>query len=339
MSLFTKMVIAYLAIPLLVSVPLLLLVLLSPSRAAACVPAGQGPIGGLSEGASASIPAEYAALVNSAATAHGISAPWLAALLQSESAWNPNAVSPVGAQGLGQLMPATARSLGVTDPFDPAQSIDGAARYLSAQYERFGSYELAAAAYNAGPGAVERYGDIPPFAETQAYVPKLAGLAAQYGGEGLEEPVVVCLEAAGLLGGGPLIRGDVACPIGQPHNFTDTWGAPRSGGRSHKGVDIFAETGIPQYAYTAGTLRLTSSSLGGVSLWVNGDTGDTYYYAHLSRYAEGVSTGTRVAAGDLVGYTGKTGNARTTPAHLHWEVHPGGGEAVNPTPYARAACG
>lgn len=340
MSLFTKMVIAYLAIPLLVSVPLLLLVLLSPSRAAACVPAGQGSFGELSEGASASIPPEYAALVNSAATAHGVSAPWLAALLQAESGWNPTAVSPVGAQGVGQLMPSTARSLGVTDPFDPAQSIDGAARYLAAQYERFGTWELAAAAYNAGPGAVERYGGIPPFPETQAYVPRLSALAAQYGEE-VEEPVLVCLDAAGLVGpgAGPVINGGVACPIGRPHNFTDTWGAPRSGGRTHKGVDIFAEVGIPLYAYTGGTVKLTSSSLGGVSLWVTSETGDRYYYAHLSRYGEGVATGTRVAAGDLVGYTGKTGNARSTPAHLHWEVHPGGGEAVNPTPYARAACG
>lgn len=322
---------AYVAIPLIVSVPLLLIVLLSSSSAGACVPAGPG-----STVADAAIPAEYADLVNSAATAHSVSAPWLAGLLQTESGWNPRAVSPSGAQGLGQLMPATARRLGVTDPFDPAQNIDGAARYLGEQYQTFGSWELAAAAYNAGPGAVRRYGGIPPFAETQAYVPKVAALAARFGAEA-DDAVLVCLAAAP--GAGPVITGDVACPVGQPHNFTDTWGAPRSGGRTHKGVDIFADDGIPQYAYTAGRIRLTSSSLGGIALWVEADNGDRYYYAHLQGYADGITTGTRVPTGALLGYTGRTGNARYTPPHLHWEVHPGGGEAVNPTPYARAACG
>jgi murein DD-endopeptidase MepM/ murein hydrolase activator NlpD len=328
---FARIATAYLAIPLIVAVPLLLIVLLSSQPSQACVP------GGSADPAvdDARIPAEYAELVNSAATAHGVSAPWLAALLQAESAWNPRAVSPVGAQGLGQLMPGTARTLGVTDPFDPAQSIDGAARYLAQQYQRFGSWELAAAAYNAGPGAVERFGGIPPFRETRAYVPRLRALAEQYGSEP-DSPVLVCLAQAAA---GPVINGDVACPVGQPHNFTDTWGAPRSGGRSHKGVDIFADVGIPLYAYTQGTVRLSSSPLGGISLWITADSGDRYYYAHLSRYADGVTSGTRVRTGDLVGYNGKTGNARSTPAHLHWEVHPGGGGAVNPTPYARAACG
>lgn len=323
---------AYVALPLLLTIPLLLIVLLTTSQAGPCVPVGAGQ----QQVGDARIPAEYAVLVNNSATTHGISAPWLAGLLQTESAWNPRAVSEAGAMGLGQLMPDTARQLGVTDPFDPAQNIDGSAEYFAEQYRTFGSYELAAAAYNAGPGAVRRYGGIPPYAQTQDYVPRVKALAEQYGAT-LDDAVLVCLPRAG--GAGPVITGDVACPIGQPHNFSDTWGAPRSGGRSHKGVDIFADEGIPLYAYTSGTLRLTSSNLGGVSLWVNSDTGDEYYYAHLSAYADGIATGTRVNVGDLVGYTGKTGNARTTPAHLHWEVHPGGGDAVNPTPYARAACG
>ncbi|MPZ28936.1 MAG: peptidoglycan DD-metalloendopeptidase family protein [Micromonosporaceae bacterium] len=150
-------------------------------------------------------------------------------------------------------------------------------------------------------------------------------------------------EASGALAadgtaGGPGPVGDVACPIGRPHHFTDTWGAPRSGGRTHKGVDIFADTGVPLYAYRAGTVRLTSSRLGGISLWITSEGGDRYYYAHLAGYAPGVRTGSRVEAGDLVGFNGNTGNARATPPHLHWEVHPGGGPAVNPTPYAAAAC-
>ena len=96
------------------------------------------------------------------------------ALIERESGWNPRAVSPKGAQGLGQLMPATARDLGVSDPFDPAQNLDGAARYFAAQLARFGDVALALAAYNAGPEAVARHGGVPPYAETRAYVAALS---------------------------------------------------------------------------------------------------------------------------------------------------------------------
>jgi hypothetical protein len=95
-------------------------------------------------------------------------------MIGAESAWNQGAVSPKGASGLGQLMPGTAAELGV-DPSDPYQNIEGSARYLAQQYSSFGSWPLALAAYNAGPGAVREYGGIPPFAETQAYVPKILG--------------------------------------------------------------------------------------------------------------------------------------------------------------------
>lgn len=94
-------------------------------------------------------------------------------LIRAESAFNPRAHSPKGAQGLGQLMPATARDLGVRDAWDPAQNLDGAVRYFSAQLERFGSVKLALAAYNAGPHRVVQYGGIPPFRETRVYVAKI----------------------------------------------------------------------------------------------------------------------------------------------------------------------
>jgi hypothetical protein len=95
-------------------------------------------------------------------------------MIGAESSWNQGAVSPKGATGLGQLMPGTAAELGV-DPTDPYQNIEGSARYLAQQYGDFGTWPLALAAYNAGPGAVRKYGGIPPFAETQAYVPKILG--------------------------------------------------------------------------------------------------------------------------------------------------------------------
>ena len=111
----------------------------------------------------------YLRLARAAATRHGVPAGLFLRLVQQESGWNAAAVSSKGALGLAQLMPDTARDLAV-DPLDPAQNLDGGARYLRAQYEAFGSWRLALAAYNAGPGAVIRHSGVPPFAETQNYV-------------------------------------------------------------------------------------------------------------------------------------------------------------------------
>jgi cell wall-associated NlpC family hydrolase len=111
----------------------------------------------------------YADLFTRAGSRHGVDPALLAAVAQQESGFDASAVSPAGAQGLMQFMPATAKGLGVS-PFDPASAVDGAARYLAELTERFGSTELGLAAYNAGPGTVSRYGGIPPYAETQNYV-------------------------------------------------------------------------------------------------------------------------------------------------------------------------
>lgn len=114
--------------------------------------------------------------ITAAAKQHGIRPELLSALIQAESSFNPTAVSPAGAMGLLQIMPRTAEELGI-DPMDPKQAIEGGARYLSKMLKRFGSEELALAAYNAGPGNVRKHGGIPPFPETQAYIPKVLGLA------------------------------------------------------------------------------------------------------------------------------------------------------------------
>jgi hypothetical protein len=119
--------------------------------------------------------ADLKGLVAKSARKHGVPAGLFNSLVSAESGFNPNAQSPVGAQGLAQLMPGTARGLGVTDPFDPRQNLEGGARYLRQQFDRFGSWDLALAAYNAGPGAVEKYGGVPPFDETQNYVEKVLG--------------------------------------------------------------------------------------------------------------------------------------------------------------------
>lgn len=119
---------------------------------------------------------EYLQLARTAARKHGIPEDLFLRLVQQESAWNPRAVSHKGATGLAQLMPATARSLGV-DPKDPRQNLEGGARYLRMMYDKFGNWRLALAAYNAGPKAVEKHGGVPPFAETKTYVRRILGSA------------------------------------------------------------------------------------------------------------------------------------------------------------------
>jgi soluble lytic murein transglycosylase-like protein len=124
----------------------------------------------------------YANLFEQAGAKHGVSPKLLAAVAKVESGYNPRAVSKAGAQGLMQLMPATARGLGVNDAFDPAQAVNGAAKLLASHLREFKSVPLALAAYNAGGGAVHKYDGIPPFAETQAYVPKVQKALAALGG-------------------------------------------------------------------------------------------------------------------------------------------------------------
>ena len=143
--------------------------------------------GGGGAGLPGFVPERFRAPLLAAASRHDVSGALLAAQLMAESNFNPNAVSPAGAQGIAQFMPATAAAYGLRDPFDPAAAIDAQARLMAELLGRFGSVELALAAYNAGPGAVEGCDCVPPYLETQAYVARILGL----------------LDGAGQLFGGP----------------------------------------------------------------------------------------------------------------------------------------
>ncbi len=125
----------------------------------------------------------------------------------------------------------------------------------------------------------------------------------------------------------------MTCPVAGPRAFADTWGAPRSGGRSHEGVDMMSPGGTPLVAVESGSANFSTNRLGGNAIWLQGASGTKYYYAHLSAW-EGSSRS--VSQGEVIGYVGATGN--TTANHLHFEVHPGGGRAVNPYPYVRNVC-
>jgi soluble lytic murein transglycosylase-like protein len=134
------------------------------------------------------VPERFRAPLARAAARHGVPAPLLAAQLMAESGFNPLAVSRAGAQGIAQFMPATAAAYGLRDPFDPVASINAQARLMAELLQRFGSTELALAAYNAGPGAVAACNCMPPYAETQAYVARIMGLL---GGAGWAPPPVL----------------------------------------------------------------------------------------------------------------------------------------------------
>lgn len=124
----------------------------------------------------------YADTIRAASIEYGVDEAFLRAVIHAESAFNPRALSLKGAQGLMQLMPGTASDMGVLDAFDSDQNIRGGARYLGLLLRDFGGNErLAAAAYNAGPGAVQRYKGVPPYAETQVYVERVATLRRRYG--------------------------------------------------------------------------------------------------------------------------------------------------------------
>jgi septal ring factor EnvC (AmiA/AmiB activator) len=124
-------------------------------------------------------------------------------------------------------------------------------------------------------------------------------------------------------------------PVQGPNSFVDSFGAPRSGGRTHQGCDIMTARGTPCVAVVSGTISSTNptdSGLGGITIHLRGSDGNTYYYAHLSAIADGIHAGVHVDMGQVIGYAGNTGNASGGAVHLHFEIRPGGGAAIDPYP-------
>jgi murein DD-endopeptidase MepM/ murein hydrolase activator NlpD len=163
---------------------------------------------------------------------------------------------------------------------------------------------------------------------------KYADAYARYKAEQRRLAAIRAARASGPAAGIPAATRNSSCPF-PGSSFIDSWGYPRSGGRTHKGTDLLGGYNANLYAMASGTVRLNRHSLGGVQIYLNGDDGVTYYYAHLSGYAPGLSSGDRVSRGQHIGFNGTTGNASTPHLHLGMIV---GGTYVNPYPTVRAAC-
>jgi murein DD-endopeptidase MepM/ murein hydrolase activator NlpD len=135
---------------------------------------------------------------------------------------------------------------------------------------------------------------------------------------------------------GPIATGAWVCPVQGARAFSDDFGNPRSGGRRHQGIDIFSPRGTPTVAPVSGTVAFRGNSLGGLAWHLNGDDGNYYYGAHLEAYAS--NNAGHVAAGTVLGYVGNTGDASGGSTHLHFEIHPHHGGAVDPYPTLRRYC-
>jgi murein DD-endopeptidase MepM/ murein hydrolase activator NlpD len=297
-----------------VALSVLLMMLLSGGAAADAASAPAVP-GTLRPGV---VPAGYEPLLLRAAqTCPGITAPLLAAQLEAESGWKPRAISPVGAQGLAQFMPATWASEGLDgdgdgrrDPFHPDDAIASQASFMckllgavTADTSLTGDrLDLALAAYNAGVGAVRRHGGVPPYSETEQYVRRIRSLTASYADPAATAP-----------GAGP--PGTWTQPITGP--ITSHYG-PRWG-RLHAGTDFGAPIGTPVYAASNGTVLAAGPASGyGRRVKLAHPGGTTTVYGHISR--EAVTVGQAVQPGQLIAYSGNEG--RSTGPHLHFEVRP-----------------
>jgi murein DD-endopeptidase MepM/ murein hydrolase activator NlpD len=273
------------------------------------------------------VPTAYEALILRAAqTCAGVTAPLLAAQLDAESGWNPNSVSPVGAQGLAQFIPGTwvgegvdGDGDGIRDPFNPADAIASQASFMckllaavSTDRGLMGDpLALALAAYNAGLGAVQKYAGVPPYAETQNYVRRILSLTDTY-----SSPII----------SGPV--GSWVAPVTGP--ITSGYG--QRWGRLHAGVDFGVPIGTPVHAASGGTV-IAIGPVAGFGQWVKiaHGGGITTVYGHIRSWT--VTVGQAVRAGQLIAKSGNEGES--TGPHLHFEIRIGA-DPVDPTTFYAA---
>ena len=233
----------------------------------------------------------------------------------------PSADGWAHAQGPMQFLPSTWSTWGRLAPGRPPgaspsannawDAIWTAAAYLCGGHGRITDLRAAILTYN----------------HSNAYVDAVLTKAAEY-------------DAAAKAATTPAVSpGGMVCPVTAPIRHSNDWHAARSGGREHQGNDIFAPYGTVLVAVESGVVDKTTpieTGLGGITLWIRGASGTRWYYAHTSRLL--VTKGAVVTAGQPVALLGNTGNARTTAPHLHFEMHPAGGAAVNPYPLVNQLC-
>ncbi|MEC1270927.1 phage tail tape measure protein [Bacillus vallismortis] len=269
--------------------------------------------GGTSSSTGGSYTGKYSSYINSAASKYNVDPALIAAIIKQESGFNAKARSGAGAMGLMQLMPSTAKSLGVSNAYDPYQNIMGGTKYIAQQLEKFGgNVEKALAAYNAGPGNVVKYGGIPPFKETQNYVKKIM---ANY-----NKSVVSATSS-------------VADYYKKNFKVTSKYGQQEKGLRStpHKGVDFAnGKQGDPVKALLGGKVQIAGySKTAGNWVVIQQDDGTVAKYMHMQKGLK-VSAGDTVKSGQTIGKVGSTGHS--TGAHLHLQIEQNG-TPIDPQKY------